>query len=98
LRVNFGIRWEDRCVRDLERIYGSHEAADTAMFTVDWLLSRNPLEGTWELTVGNPVRLVWVKDFLDHPAVYLSFRIVDEPPDRYCLMLRALRANDPSGG
>jgi len=96
--MNFGIRWDKRCLRELEAIYGTLEAADTAMFSVDWLLSRNPLANTWELTPGNPVRLVWVRDYINHPPVYLSFRIVDEPPDRYCLMLRARRANDPSAG
>lgn len=94
--MNFGIRWEDQCLLDLEEIYGSLDAADPAIFSVDWLLARNPLSNTWELTPGNPLRLVWVKDYLDHPPVYLSLRIVDDPPDRYCLMLRARRTNDPS--
>jgi hypothetical protein len=92
--VNFGIRWDDQCLADLERIYGDMETADKAMFSVDWHLSRNPAAHTWELE-GSDIRIVWVRDFLEFPAVYLSFRIVIERPNRYCLMLRARRANDP---
>jgi hypothetical protein len=94
--MNFGIRWDDQCLEDLERIYGNLETADPAVFTLDWRLARNPLAHTWELTKGSDIRLAWVRDYLDYPAVYLSFKIVNEKPERYCLMLRARLANDPS--
>jgi hypothetical protein len=94
--MNFGIRWDDQCLRDLEEIYGNLETADPAVFTIDWRLARNPLAHTWELGGDTDIRLAWVRDYLEYPAVYLSFRIVTEGQERYCLMLRARRANDPS--
>lgn len=94
--MNFGIRWDDQCLRDLEEIYGDLETADAAMLSIDWRLARNPLAGTWELEKGSDIRLAWVKDYREFPVVYLSFRIVTEGRERYCLMLRARRGNDPS--
>jgi hypothetical protein len=95
--MNFGIRWRDECLRDLERIYGNLETADPAVFTIDWRLARNPLSYTWEIAPGkSDIRLAWVREYLTFPAVYLSFRIVQEQDERYCLMLRARRANDPA--
>lgn len=94
--MNFGIRWDDKCLRDLEEIYGDIQTADAAMQSVDWQLSRNPLADTWEITKGSGIRLAWAKDYLHFPPVYLSFEVVTEAPDRYCLILRARRANDPA--
>lgn len=94
--MNFGIRWEDECNLDLEAIYGDLQTADAAIASVDWRLARNPLAETWELKKDSGIRLVWVKDYLQFPVVYLSFEIVTEAVDRYCLMLHARRANDPS--
>jgi hypothetical protein len=97
--MNFDIRWEDQCRAELLKIYGANETADVAAFSVDWRLARNPLMNTWPLDSGSPptsgIRLVRVESFRDYPTVFLSFRIVIEGPDRYCLMLRARRANDP---
>ncbi len=93
--MNFGIRWEDACLEDLERIYGNLETADAAVGSIDWQLARNPLRYTWELAPGSSIRLAWVKPYLDFPPVYLSYAIVTEPMDRYCLMKRARLANDP---
>ena len=94
--MNFGIRWSDECLEDLERIYGSQKVADAAMFSIDWRLSRNPLADTWDLKQGNPIKLAWVKQYLHYPPVYLSFEIVIQPNERYCHMLKARVANDPA--
>jgi hypothetical protein len=93
--VNFDLRWEPECLSDLEAIYGDLETADTAVFSIDWLLARNPLMFTWELSPGSGLRLAWVRPYLEFPAVYLSFEIVLNDPSggRLCLMKRARRAN-----
>jgi hypothetical protein len=94
--MNFGIRWADKCLEDLERLYGDLETADAAVGSIDWRLARNPLRHTWELSDGSKIRLAWVKPYLEFPAVYLSYEIVTETQSRYCLVNRARRANDPS--
>ena len=94
--MNFGIRWEPECLDDLKRICGNLETADAAVSDVDWRLSRNPLQGTWPLQRGSELRLVWVKDYLEFPSVYMSFEIITEGQNRYCLMKKARLANDPA--
>lgn len=95
--MNFGLRWEPECLKDLEDIYGDLEVADAAIAAVDWQLSQNPLRYTWPLRPGHSILLVHIKPYLEHPAVAISFSIVQDPPDRYCLMMRARRTarNDP---
>jgi hypothetical protein len=94
--MNYGVRWEHICLADLEEIYGDLETADAATSSMDWRLSRDPLVYTWPLANRSDIRLVTVKPYLEFPVVYLSFSIFDEPRDRYCLMLRARRGNEPS--
>jgi len=91
--VNFGLRWEPECLRELEAIYGDVQTADAAIASIDWQLARNPLMFTWELHPGSDIRLARVLPYLEHPAVYLSFRMVSDPPNRYCLIEHARRAN-----
>jgi hypothetical protein len=91
----FGVRWEDECVADLEEIYGDLETADSATGAVAWELARNPTAYTWQVSPSSDIRLTLVKPYRGFPPVAMSFRVVTEPPDRYCLVLRARRANAP---
>jgi hypothetical protein len=94
--MQYGVRWDDQCVVDLEEIYGDMETADRATFTVDWKLSHDPNRYTWELDPESDIMLTWIRSFLHYPAVCLSFRLVFEEHARYCLMLRARRSNNPA--
>jgi hypothetical protein len=92
--VRYDIRWEEKCLEDLAEIYGDMETADLATAGSIWALSRAPLHRlTWEIAPGSSFRLTWVKPFLDFPAVAMSYSIVIDGINQYCLMHRARRAN-----
>jgi hypothetical protein len=94
--MQYGVRWDDRCLAELEEIYGDVETSDIAVFTVDWKLAHDPNRFTWELSPNSDILLTWIRGFRGFPAVCLSFRLVFEQNNRYCLMLRARRSNHPS--
>lgn len=89
--MNFTLRWEPACEHELVAIYGDLQTADAAICAMDWQLSRDPIRYSWELEAGSPIRLAWVKPYLEFPAVYLSFELLDA--EGICLMQHARRAN-----
>jgi hypothetical protein len=94
--VNFDVRWD--CYDEFLELYGGDaEDADEASDAVVRRLSRDPYFRTWELLLGqSDIRLTRIRPYKHHPAVTLSFRVVDEGRDRHCLILRARRSNDQS--
>jgi hypothetical protein len=94
--MRFDIRWTDECVEELALIYDGLENADAATAATEFHLGRDPHgRATWPLVPGSGRRLAWVKPYRHFPAVYLSYSVVDEGNDRYCLVSEARRSNDP---
>lgn len=97
MTLDYGIRWEDDCIADIEEIFGDLKNADDAMHAVEWQLSHDPYQGTWEIRTGSGVYLTRTRAHRGFPAVAYSFRVVTEAPrDFYCLMLRARPTNTSS--
>ena len=96
--MRYGIRWEDQCIQDLIAIYGDMGTADLATEGTAWALARAPLNrATWAVAPGSDYRLTWVRTYREFPAVVLSYSIVIEGINQYCLMHRARRANIAGG-
>lgn len=92
MEMRYGIRWEDKCLEDLVGIYDDQQTADDATNGATWALARAPLHrDTWAVAPGSDYRLTSVKPFLHYPAIAMSYSIIIEPPDQYCLMHRARR-------
>jgi hypothetical protein len=94
--MQYGVRWDDQCLKQVERIFGSLEEADDAIATVDWHLAHDPYSHkTWMLIPNAKIRMTWVKPHRVHPATAYSYEVMTEAVSRYCVVRRAVRANVP---
>jgi hypothetical protein len=94
--VEYEIRFDQKCLDDLARIFGGVENANPSIQSVLWRLGRDPHRDSWELEPGrSDIRLAYSESYAGGPVVVFSFRIVIEEIDRYCLLLRARAGNDP---
>jgi hypothetical protein len=93
--VDYGIRWEPACIKDIEEIFGDLESADDAIHAMEWQLSHDPFTGTWELSPNSEILIARTRAHRGFPPVAYSFTVVIEPGDCYCLMLRARPTNIP---